>query len=64
MTERAQRGVAVARVEERGGDPAEIPRPHEVIDVVAVVVGLTPGRRWGGDERASVRLVLEAVKDR
>jgi len=64
MTEGAQGGVAVARVEEGRRDAAEVPRPDEVIHVVAVVIHLTPWRRRGGDEGARVRLVFEAVEQR
>ena len=63
MAEGAQGRVAVARIEQGGRDPAEVARPDEVIDVVAVVVGLAPGRGRRGHEGACVRLVLEAVED-
>src|SRR5439155_27359946 len=62
MTKGAQGGVAVARVEEGRRDAAEVPRPDEVIHVVAVVIHLTPGRRRRGDKGARVRLVFEAVE--
>src|SRR5207247_8309511 len=63
MAEGAQRGSLVACVEQGGCDATQIARPHEVIDVVAVVIAFAPGSRWGGHERASVRFVLEAAQD-
>src|SRR5258705_11143107 len=64
MAKRPQRRVSVARVEKRGRDAAKIARPNELVDMVAVVVELTPRRGWGGDERTRVRFVLEAVQER
>jgi hypothetical protein len=59
----AQGRVAVTRVEKRGSDATQVARPDELVEVVAVVVVLTPGRAWGRDERAGVRLVLQTVED-
>src|SRR5229473_650675 len=52
----------VARIEQCGRDSTKVPRPNQVIDLIAVVIRLAP---WGGrrgDERACVRLVLEAAQ--
>src|SRR5439155_8940181 len=62
MAEGAQGGSLVAGVEQGGCDATQIARPHEVIDVVAVVIALAPRSRWGGHERAGVRFVLEAAQ--
>jgi len=64
MTEGAQRGGAVAGVEERSRNPAQIAGPHEVVDVIAVVIGLAPGCGRRGDECAGVGFVLETAQHR
>src|ERR1700682_3810390 len=52
----------VAGVQKRGGDAAQIARPHEVIDMIAVVIALAPWRAGSGHESSGVRFVLEAAK--
>ena len=59
----AERGIAVAGVEQRSRDTAQVSRPHQVIDVIAVVVGLPPRRRGSGNESARMRLVLQAMQE-
>jgi hypothetical protein len=64
MPEGAQGSSLVAGIQESGGDAAEIAGPDKVVDLVAVVIGLAPGRGGGRDEGAGIRLVLEAAQDR
>jgi len=54
VAERSQGRGSVAGVEEGGGDAAQIAGPDEVVDVVAVVIGLTPWRARSSDEGAGV----------
>ncbi len=58
VAERAQGRGAVARIEQRGCDATQIAWPDEVIDVVAVVIGLTPRRAGSRNEGAGVRFVF------
>ncbi len=64
MAECAKGRGGVAGVEQGRRDAAQIARPHEVIDLVAVVVRLAPWGRRRGHERTGVRFVLQAAKHR
>ena len=64
VAERAQRRGRIAGVEEGGRHAAQIARPDHVVDVVAVVVRLAPGRAGRGDVRTRSSFVLEAAKHR
>src|SRR5260370_322106 len=59
VTEGAKGGGAAARVEQRRRSATQVARPHEVVGVVAVVVGLPPRRGGRSDERSRVRLVFQ-----
>ena len=63
MAECAQRRRRIAGVEKRCRDATQVSRPHEVIDLVAVVIRLAPWRGRRCDESARVRFVLEAAKN-
>jgi hypothetical protein len=64
VSEGAQSSRFVTRVEQSGGDAAQVAWPDEVVDVIAVVIAFAPRRAGRCHERAGVRLVLEAAQDR